>query len=103
MKAICLFAFAAVALVLSQGLSAEEMSEHATFQQLDQDNDGYVSIIEATGQTELLKKWTEVDKDTDGRLEVTEFSAFEEQPASLYVPNDYSDADDPEIGAAPTE
>ena len=102
MKAISLFTFAAVALVLSQGLPAEEMSD-VTFQQLDQNNDGYVSIIEATGQNELLKKWTEVDKDTDGRLEVTEFSAFEEQSAASYVPNDYSDADDPEIGAAPTE
>ncbi len=97
MKAIYLIASGAV--VLSLGLSAEEMSSQATFQQLDQNKDGYVSIIEATGQNELLKQWSTVDTDTDGRLEITEFSAFEEEPAT-YSPA--VDPDDVDIGAAPT-
>ena len=76
------------------------MPGQATFQQLDQDNDGYVSIVEATGQNELLKQWSEVDTDTDGRLEMTEFSAFEEEPAT-FVPA--VEPDDAHIGAAPAE
>ena len=98
MKAVYLIASAAV--MLSLGLSAEEMAGQATFQQLDRDNDGYVSIIEAIGQNELLKQWSNVDTDTDGRLEMTEFSAFEEEPAT-FVPA--VDPDDVDIGAAPTK
>ena len=98
MKAVYLIASGAV--VLSLGLSAEEMPGQASFQQLDQDNDGYVSIIEATGQNELLRQWSAVDTDTDGKLEMTEFSAFEEEPVS-FVPT--VDSDNPEIGAAPAE
>ena len=98
MKDIYLIASGAV--VLSLGLSAEEMPGQATFQQLDQDSDGYVSIVEATGQTELLRQWSTVDTDTDGKLEITEFSAFEEEPAT-YVPA--VDPDDVDIGARPTE
>jgi len=97
MKAIYLIASGAV--VLSLGLSAEEMPGQASFQQLDQDSDGYVSIVEATGQNELLRQWSAVDTDTDGRLEMTEFSAFEEEPAT-YVPA--VNPDDADIGAAPT-
>jgi Ca2+-binding EF-hand superfamily protein len=97
MKAI--YFLASAAMVLSPGLSAEEMQGQASFQQLDSDKDGYVTIIEATGQNQLLRQWTEVDKDTDGRLEITEFSAFEAEPGS-FVPVENPDA--PEIGAAPT-
>lgn len=93
MKAI--FSLAAVAVVLPLGLSADDTQRPVTFQQLDMNKDGYVSIIEATGHDELLKKWSEVDEDTDGRLEMTEFSAFEVNPT--FVP----DPDDEEIGAAP--
>lgn len=93
MKAI--LSLAAVAVMLPLGLSAEETQRPVTFEQLDMDRDGYVSIIEATGHTELLRKWANIDKDTDGRLEMIEFSAFEVEPS--FVP----DPDDVEIGAAP--
>ena len=95
MKAI--LSLAAVAVMLPLGLLADETQRPVTFQQLDMDNDGYVSIIEATGHTNLLRKWSDVDTDTDGRLEATEFSAFEIEPT--YVPP--VDPDEAEIGAAP--
>jgi hypothetical protein len=76
------------------------MDRTPTFQQLDQDDDGYVSIREATGQNELLKQWTQVDKNTDGQLEAAEFSAFELAPAPGFTPPDESD--EPEVGAAPS-
>lgn len=93
MKAI--FSLAAVAVMLPLGLSADETQRPVTFEQLDMNRDGYVSIIEATGHTELLRKWSNIDKDTDGKLEMIEFSAFEVEPT--FVP----DPDDEEIGAAP--
>lgn len=93
MKAI--LNLAAVAVMLPLGLSAGETQRPVTFEQLDMDRDGYVSIIEATGHTELLRKWSTIDKDTDGRLEMIEFSAFEVEPT--FVP----DPEDEEIGAAP--
>jgi len=48
----------------------------------------------------LLRQWTEVDKDTDGRLEMTEFSAFETEP-ERFVPA--INPDEAHIGAAPTD
>jgi Ca2+-binding EF-hand superfamily protein len=98
MKAI--YAFASAAIVLATGLSAEEIPGAAMFQELDQDKDGYVTIIEATGQNELLRQWTEVDNNTDGRLEMTEFSAFEVEPET-YVP--VVTPDEAHIGAAPAD
>jgi hypothetical protein len=95
MKAI--FGLAAVAVMLPLGLSAEETQGPASFQQLDMDRDGYVTIIEATGHTQLLRKWTAVDTDTDGRLEAAEFSAFEIEPTFAPPIN----PDDVDIGAAP--
>ena len=92
-----IFSLAAMALLLPLGLLADESDKPVTSQQLDMDHDGYITLIEATGHTQLLRKWTEVDKDTDGRLEKTEFSAFEIQPK--FVP----DPEDVEIGAAPTK
>jgi len=98
MKAICLIASGAV--VLSVGLSAEEIPGAATFQQLDQNHDGYVSIVEATGQNELLRQWTEVDANSDGQLEMTEFSAFEVEPEYFQPP---VNPDDAHIGSAPND
>lgn len=98
MKAI--YTLASAAMVLATGLSAEETQGQTSFQQLDSDNDGYVTILEATGQNQLLRQWTEVDKDTDGRLEMTEFSAFEIEP-ERFVPA--VTPEEAHIGAAPTD
>ena len=98
MKATSLLASGAV--VLSVGLSAEEIPGAAMFQELDQNHDGYVSINEATGQTELLKQWTEVDTNSDGQLEMTEFSAFETEPEYFQPP---VNPDEPNIGSAPND
>ena len=98
MKAI--YTLASAAMVLATGLSAEETQGQTSFQQLDSDNDGYVTILEATGQNQLLRQWTEVDKDTDGRLEMTEFSAFEIEP-ERFIPA--VNPEEAHIGAAPTD
>lgn len=94
-----LYSLVSGAVLFSAALSAD--STNQTFTNLDADSDGYISINEATGQTELLKQWTEVDKDVDGQLGVIEFSAFEtqEQPAEMFTPP--VNADEPDLGAAP--
>jgi len=92
---------AAVTIILPLGLSAGDMQDRASaFQQLDKDHDGSISVIEATGQIQLLREWGKVDKNSDGVLEQAEFSAFEESnPAMTFQP---VDPENPEIGAGPT-
>jgi len=71
-----------------------------TFKKLDKNGDGYISINEATGNVEMLKQWVKADKNADGQIEMSEFSAFEGLPATTFAPDD---ADDMELGAAPTK
>ena len=85
------------AIAISFSLSAEEVKT-STFSTMDKDGDGYISIVEATGNEELLRDWAKFDLDSDGKIELSEFSAFESKSGSaeLFVP-----AEDPEPGAAP--
>jgi Ca2+-binding EF-hand superfamily protein len=76
-------------------LSAEEVK---TFEQLDADSDGYISKEEAKADTSINRNWTKADKDKNGRLDTSEFSAFE---ASGYVPP--HDREEAEPGAAPLD
>ena len=84
---------------------AGDASQAKQFSSLDVDNDGYVSIMEADGQLEMLKNWVDIDKDSNGKLEFSEFSAFEtmsaedSQKAKSFEPP--QDEDEPGIGAAP--
>lgn len=50
-----------------------------SFQQLDADGDGYISAREASGKQTLADQWRNVDRNDDGRLDQSEFSAFETQ------------------------
>ncbi len=86
------------AIAVSFNLFAEQ-TEKETAATLDKNGDGYISIIEATGNEEILRNWSVLDQDFDGKIELGEFSAFEseENPAKTFVPPDVS----PEPGAAP--
>ena len=96
MKLLHFAAMGAVAVAFN--LSAEEM-DIDTSASLDTDGDGYISIVEATGHDEILRNWSTLDHDSDGKIEMSEFSAFEsaEAPALFFVPPDVS----PEPGAEP--
>jgi len=76
-----------------------ELTDKNTGEILDKDGDGYISIMEATGHDELLRNWSVLDHDSDGKIELSEFSAFEDKqgPAQFFEPPDVS----PEPGAAP--
>ena len=88
---------AIVALAFTLPVAAEKADTNKRFRSLDTDNNGFISIIEATGQNELLMKWSETDRNTDGQLEISEFSMFE--PGKQFVPP--ADDDQPDPGAAP--
>lgn len=75
-------------------LSAEEVK---TFEELDADSDGYISKNEAKAQKSIEQNWAKADKDMNGRLDISEFSAFES--IGRYVPP--TDREEPEPGAAP--
>lgn len=56
---------------------ADDSATQEQFKKLDTDMNGSISIEEATGQTQMLRNWTDIDKNKDGVLEMSEFSAFE--------------------------
>ena len=92
-----LLSFAAIGTIaLTFSLSAEEIKP-TTFSTMDKNGDGYISIVEAAGNEELVRDWAKYDLDADGKIEVSEFSAFEsKEGAENYVP-----PEDLEPGAAP--
>jgi len=70
-----------------------------TFDQLDDDVNGYISQSEASHRPDLKKNWKEIDTNADDKLDISEFSAFEAK--ERFTPPE--DMEEPEIGAAPTQ
>lgn len=58
----------------------------ATFNKLDANQDGYISQEEAKVHAELSQGWSDADLNRDGKLEESEFSAFEETMESGKTP-----------------
>ena len=89
------------AVVSSSCVYAGELAQKGQFQAIDSNNNGAITIQEATGNIELLKNWVYIDHNVNGQIEMSEFSAFEimQSPAENYVPQ--VDEDNPHIGAAP--
>ena len=88
-------------LALALPLAAEQSDTKKTqqFRSLDSDNNGFITILEATGHNDILMRWAEVDKNTDGQLEISEFRAME--PGRQFVPPEDDNA--PGLGAAPVD
>jgi len=69
---------------------AEETTSASAFEMIDKDGDGAISMQEAEASKGLSKSWKTLDKDENGNLDVSEFSAFEEiaaEPAPAAAPN----------------
>jgi Ca2+-binding EF-hand superfamily protein len=86
---------AAGTLSLSAPLSAGDYQ--ATFESLDADGNGYISNEEAAARKDIDERWVIIDKNSDGKLDITEFSAFESE--GRFTPPEESE--DAGIGAAP--
>lgn len=72
-------AIVAGSLLLPMGVSAADDpgTTQAMFDKLDKNHDGYISQEESKADTDLSMHWTAADKNKDGKLEESEFSAFE--------------------------
>jgi hypothetical protein len=85
------------------GVSAGDKSTTKdSFSKLDKDKNGYISQQEAKSNKDLIEQWDTADADSDGQLEMSEFSAFEEGRAATFTPPDDPE-DAPGLGAAPTK
>lgn len=89
----------AAAAVLSFSVIAGDMqSNDKLFKKIDKNGDGVISKEEASANKELMKQWGKLDKNTNGSLEMSEFSAFE--PTEAFTP--VEEENEP-IGAAPSD
>lgn len=66
------------------GSASSTMSTYGTasFQELDQNQDGYVNRDEIEGQANAEERFSQADHDQDGKLSRAEFSAFEAESES---------------------
>jgi Ca2+-binding EF-hand superfamily protein len=75
-----LFASAAIALAFGSAYAddkaAKAKDKDPGFNNLDKNNDGYLSRAEAKGNPDLSKHFKEVDKNNDGKLSRAEYLAF---------------------------
>jgi len=86
----------ASAIVLSTAPAAAEEYVQ-TFEQIDADGDGYISVEEAKVRTDLSENLQASDTNEDGKLNSAEFSAFEGK--GRFTPPEESEIAEP--GAAP--
>jgi len=56
------------------------------FNKLDSNHDGYISQQEAKADKKLTDDWSQVDKNKNGEIDESEFSAFEESQQPQQMP-----------------
>jgi Ca2+-binding EF-hand superfamily protein len=69
---------AVFAVILAHGATADE----TTFMKLDRNADGFISAEESIIYEALYEGWSAADANNDGRIDTSEFSAFEINSAS---------------------
>ena len=84
-----------VAVTIPSDVFSSDDPIEQSFIKLDSDRDGLINIIEAQNQLELLRQWANIDEDTDGQLELSEFSVFESLQALTFEPEINPDDVDP--------
>jgi len=71
MKRLTLFA-AAFAFAAGSAFAADDKKD-PNFNAMDKDNDGYLTRAEAKGNLDLVKKWKEADRNSDGKVSRAEY------------------------------
>lgn len=64
---------------LTRNIERQIGADLASFEQLDQDNSGYLNKDEAAGREGLTEHWSTWDKNHDGQLNRAEFASFDEE------------------------
>ena len=82
--------------------AGDKSTTQDSFNKLDKDKDGYISQQEAKSDKRLSDQWDTADADSDGKLEMSEFSAFETGKATTFTPKDDPE-ESPGVGAAPSD
>lgn len=60
-----------------EGAVSQGEAAAPAFNDLDKDQDGYISAVEATGDSTLMDRWNAVDINSDRKIDRSEFSKFE--------------------------
>ncbi len=69
---------AAITCLMTVANAGDQASQQQMrFKNLDMDNNGYVSQYEARDKHRVFYYYPKADKDSDGHLDMSEFSAFE--------------------------
>lgn len=68
-----------------------------TFNDLDADTDGLITLSEAEARADIAKNWKDIDKNGDGTLNIKEYTAYEGK--GRFEPPEDSEVS--ELGAAP--
>jgi sporulation protein YlmC with PRC-barrel domain len=78
-----------------------------SFQSLDGNSDGYITSDEVGSNQAIIGRWSDLDKNNDGRLDRAEFSAFEQSQEMRPSADSMRDRPDSSMGqpgaAAPAE
>ena len=82
-------------LVFTVGIAHAEKLQ--IFDDIDTDGDGYISKSESKSNMNIRNNWTAADTDKDGKIDISEFSAFEGK--TTFQP---PELEEPEPGAAPS-
>ena len=67
------------------------------FEEIDADTDGVISHTEGNVRPDITRNWALIDKNEDGKVDVTEYAAYEGK--NRFSPPEESST--PELGAAP--
>jgi EF hand len=73
----------ALTLIAVSGVAWAGGSGKVSFQKLDTNRDGQISLNEAKKSPEVSKKFGQADANRDGKLDSSEFSALETMPESI--------------------
>lgn len=65
--------------VFAAGESGTSSGQTQSFNDLDTNKDGQISMQEAAPDQNLVQNWDQADKNKDGQVDESEFSAFEEE------------------------
>lgn len=72
------YCFAVIGLVMGAAALAQDEAKAPTFESVDVNGDGYISIAEAQESEEVAGVFAELDSDSDGQISAEEYGKVAE-------------------------